>query len=50
MSLSSLANDTNVRFTALSISSTHMNITSTLRRVSRPTAPMVKSSAASVSG
>ena len=32
MSLSSLANVTNVRFTALSMSSTHMNITSTLRR------------------
>src|SRR5262249_12460245 len=41
MSFSWLANDTNVRFTALSMSSTHMNITSTLRRVSRPTAPMV---------
>ena len=36
----SRANATNVRLTALSISSTHMNITSGLRRTSRPTAPM----------
>ena len=37
---------TNVRLTALSISSTHMNITSGLRRTSSPTAPIVNSSAA----
>ena len=36
----SRANVTNVRLTALSMSSTHMNITSGLRRTSRPTAPM----------
>ena len=47
-SSSVLANVTNVRLTALSMSSTHMNITSTLRRMSRPTAPIVKSSAANV--
>ena len=38
---------TNVRFTALSMSSTHMIITSGLRRTSRPTAPMVKRTAPS---
>ena len=38
----SAENATNVTLTALSMSSTHMNITSTLRRTSRPTAPMVK--------
>jgi hypothetical protein len=47
MSLSSLAKDTNVRFTAFNMSSTHMNITRTLRRVSSPTAPMVNRRAAS---
>ena len=36
---------TSVRFTALSISSTHMNTTIALRRTSTPTAPMVNSSA-----
>src|SRR3954467_8112638 len=35
----------NVRFTALSISSTHMKMMIALRRVSTPTTPMVKSSA-----
>ena len=39
---------TKVRLTALSMSSTHMNITSTLRRMSRPTAPMVNSTAARI--
>ena len=38
---------TNDRFTAFSISSTHMNITSGLRRMSRPTVPMPNSTAAS---
>ena len=42
MSFNDFANATNVRFTELSISSTHMNITMTLRRTSRPTAPIVK--------
>src|SRR5690242_18330635 len=37
---------TNVRFTAFSISSTHMNMTSTFLRVSRPTAPITKITAA----
>ena len=46
-SLSWRAKATNVRFTALSISSMHMNITRTLRRTSTPTAPMVKIIAAS---
>ena len=46
MSLSSRANDTKVRLTALSISSTHMNMISTLRRMSRPMAPMLNSAAA----
>ena len=45
MSSSARANVTNVRLAALSISSTHMNITSTLRRSSSPTAPMVNSNA-----
>ena len=35
---------TNARLTALSISSTHMNITMALRRISTPAAPMVNSS------
>ena len=48
MSLSMRAKVTNVRLTALSISSTHMNITSTLRRMRRPTAPMVNRAAARV--
>src|SRR5579862_3513641 len=48
MSSSMRANVTKVRLTALSISSTHMNMTSTLRRMSRPTAPMVNSTAATV--
>src|SRR5664280_2779964 len=38
---------TKVRLTALSISSTHMNMISALRRVNRPKAPTPKSSAAS---
>ena len=46
MSLSIRAKVTNVRLTALSMSSTHMNITSGLRRTSRPTAPDVKRSGA----
>src|SRR5579871_2705609 len=48
MSLSMRANVTKVRLTALSMSSTHMNMTSTLRLISRPTAPMVNSTAATV--
>src|SRR5581483_6231319 len=40
------ANVMNVRLTALSMSSTHMNMISTLRRTSSPTAPMVNSTAA----
>ena len=48
MSSSALANETNVRLAALSISSMHMNITSVFRRTSRPTAPIVKSAAANV--
>ncbi len=36
---------TNAKLTALSISSTHMNITIALRRNSTPAAPMVNSSA-----
>jgi hypothetical protein len=43
-----LANDTNVRFAALSINSMHMNITSVLRRTRRPTAPIVNSAADNV--
>src|SRR3954451_12768582 len=39
------ANAMNVRFTALSISSTHMKMMIALRRVSTPTTPMLKSSA-----
>src|SRR5262249_32213531 len=39
------ANAMKLRFTALSINSMDMNITSGLRRTSTPTAPMVKSSA-----
>src|SRR6267378_6161035 len=39
------ASATNVRFTALSISSTHMKITMTLRRNSTPATPSVKSTA-----
>ena len=35
---------TNARLAALSISSTHMNITIALRRTSTPAAPMVNSS------
>ncbi|CKP07674.1 Uncharacterised protein [Mycobacterium tuberculosis] len=35
---------TNARLTALSMSSTHMNITIALRRSSTPEAPMVNSS------
>src|SRR4051794_24784748 len=46
MSFSMRAKVTKVKLTALSISSTHMNMTSTLRRISNPTAPMVKSMAA----
>ena len=42
-----LAKVTKVRLTALSISSTHMNMISTLRRISSPTAPMLNSAAAS---
>ena len=38
---------TRVRFTELSISSTHMNTTMALRRTSTPTAPMVNRIAAS---
>src|SRR5438093_1874361 len=39
------ANATNVRFTALSISSTHMKMMIALRRVSTPTTPIVNSTA-----
>src|SRR5438105_13868249 len=39
------ANATNARFTALSISSTHMKTMIALRRVSTPTTPMTKSTA-----
>src|SRR6185437_7187873 len=39
------ANATNVRFTALSISSTHMNTMIALRRVSTPTTPIVNKTA-----
>src|SRR5437762_10871560 len=39
------ANATNVRFTALSISSTHMKMMIAFRRVSTPTTPIVKSTA-----
>src|SRR5882672_5826312 len=39
------ASATNVRFTALSISSTHMKITMALRRNSTPATPSVKSTA-----
>src|SRR6266702_721037 len=39
------ASATNVRFTALSISSTHMKITIALRRNSTPATPSVKSTA-----
>src|SRR5687768_12961537 len=39
------ANATNARFTALSISSTHMKMMIALRRVSTPTTPITKSSA-----
>src|SRR4051812_20193983 len=39
------ANAMNVRFTALSISSTHMKMMIALRRVSTPTTPMVNSTA-----
>ena len=38
-------NVTNARLAALSISSTHMNMTIALRRNSTPAAPMVNSSA-----
>src|SRR5713101_8758445 len=38
---------TNVRFTALSISSIHMNMEITLRLISTPTTPIVKSTAES---
>src|SRR5919198_1646277 len=38
-------NATKLRFTALSISSTHMNTMIALRRVSTPTTPMVNSAA-----
>ena len=41
------SNATRLRFTALSISSTHMNITRGLRRISSPVAPMAKIIAAS---
>ncbi len=47
MSSSMRENVTKVRFTALSISSMHMNMTRTLRRISSPTAPMLNSTAAS---
>src|SRR3954452_19904363 len=47
-SFSALENATKVRLTALSMSSTHMNITRTLRRTSRPTAPITNRNAASV--
>src|SRR5690554_7971495 len=39
--------DTRVRLTALSISSTHMNITRALRRTRMPIAPIAKRAAAS---
>ena len=42
MSSSLRANVTNVRLTEFSISSTHINITNTLRRTIRPMPPMVK--------
>ena len=48
MSFKLRAKVTKVRFAAFSISSMHMNITSTLRRTSRPIAPIVNSTAASV--
>src|SRR5213592_2499777 len=41
----SCANATKVRFTALSISSTHMKMMIALRRVSTPTTPIVNSTA-----
>jgi hypothetical protein len=46
MSLSMRAKVTKVRLAALSISSMHMNMIRTLRRTSRPMAPMVKTMAA----
>src|SRR5213594_1929826 len=42
-----LENATNVRFTALSISSMHMNIEITLRLIITPTTPIVNSTAES---
>src|SRR5205085_12398686 len=42
-----LENATNVRLTALSINSMHMNIEITLRLISTPTAPIVNSTAES---
>src|SRR5215510_5566018 len=39
------ANATNVRFTALSISSTHMNTMIALRRINTPTTPITKRTA-----
>src|SRR5262252_2587026 len=44
-----LLNATNVRFTAFSMSSTHMKITIALRRVSTPIAPTVNNTAESAS-
>ena len=43
------AKATNVRFTALSISSTHMKITIALRRISTPTTPIANSTAETAS-
>src|SRR5439155_20171510 len=48
MSSSIRAKVTNVRLTALSMSSTHMNMTRALRRTSRPMAAMQNISAATV--
>ena len=47
MSPSCLLSATKLRLTALSISSTHMNMTSGLRRTSTPTVPIANSTAAS---
>src|SRR5690606_39342685 len=47
MSLSARPAATRVRFTALSISSMHMNMTSALRRMRRPSAPTRNRAAAS---
>src|SRR5207247_2478086 len=44
------ASATNVRFTALSISSTHMKITMALRRISTPAKPIVNRTAESARG